>query len=60
MKRKKRKKYNNQKVSELIRREQEISMYGKLLSLRPSKIHESKKKYRRNQKHKKSDADEEI
>lgn len=59
MKRKKRKKYSSQKASESIRREREISEYGKLLSLRPSKIHESKKKYRRNQKHKK-DASEEI
>lgn len=55
----KRKKYSSQKASESIRREQEISMYGKLLSLRPSRIHESKKKYKRNQKHKK-DAIEEI
>lgn len=60
MKRKKRKKYSSQKASESIRREREISEYGKLLSLRPSKVHESKKKYRRDQKHKKSDADEEI
>lgn len=60
MKRKKQKKYSSQKASESIRREREISEYGKLLSLRPSKVHESKKKYKRNQKHKKSDAIEEI
>lgn len=51
MKRKKhKKKYSSQKVSESIRREREISEYGKLLSLRPSKVHESKKKYKRNKK----------
>jgi hypothetical protein len=50
MKRKKRKKYSSQKVSESIRREREISEYGKLLSLRPSKVHESKKKYKRSNK----------
>lgn len=50
MKRKKRKKYSSQKASESIRREREISEYGKLLSLRPSKVHESKKKYKRNKK----------
>ena len=50
MKRKKRKKYSSQKASESIRRESEIFEYGKLLSLRPSKVHESKKKYKRNKK----------
>jgi len=57
---KKKKVYNSEKVFEKIRRESEIKTFGKLISLRPSKIHESKKKYRRNQKHKKSDAIEEI
>ena len=52
-KRNKRKKYSSQKISESIRREREISEYGKLLSLRPSKVHESKKKYKRNNKHRK-------
>lgn len=50
MKRKKQKKYSSQKLSESIRREREISEYGKLLSLRPSKVHDSKKKYKRNKK----------
>ena len=50
MKRKKRKKYSSQKASESIRREREISEYGKHLSLRPSKVHESRKKYKRNKK----------
>ena len=48
----KRKKYSSQKASESIRRGSEISEYGKLLSLRPSKVHESKKKYKRQPKHK--------
>jgi hypothetical protein len=54
----KRKKYNSLKAAELIRRETEISKYGKLLSLRPSVIHESKKKYKRNKKIKLKDYDD--
>ena len=50
MKRKKRKKYSSQKAFELLRRQEELGEYGKLLSLRPSKVHESKKKYKRNKK----------
>ncbi len=49
---KRKKKYSSQKISEEIRREREISEYGKLLSLRPSKVHKSKKKYTRKQKYK--------
>ena len=37
-------------MAEKIRRERELSEYGKLLSLRPSKTHESKKKYKRTNK----------
>lgn len=47
---KKKKKYNAEKVFEKIRRENEIKTFGKILSLRPSKVHNSKKKYKRNKK----------
>jgi len=47
---KKKKKYNSEKVFEKIRREDEIKTFGKILSLRPSKVHESKKKYKRDKK----------
>lgn len=47
---KKKKKYNAEKVFEKIRREDEIKTFGKILSLRPSKVHESKKKYKRDKK----------
>ena len=47
---KKKKKYNAEKVFEKIRRENEIKTFGKILSLRPSKVHESKKRYKRNKK----------
>ncbi len=48
MKKQKKKKYNAEKVFEKIRREEEIKTFGKILSLRPSKVHDSKKKYKRN------------
>lgn len=47
---KKKKKYSSEKVFEKIRRENEIKTFGKILSLRPSKVHDSKKKYKRNKK----------
>lgn len=43
----KRKKVNPIKFAEKIRREEELSRYGKLVSLRPSKVMESKKTYKR-------------
>lgn len=58
-KKNKRKKFNSQKASELIRRQQELSKYGKLLSLRPSIVHKDKTKYTRKQKHK-NNIDENI
>lgn len=36
-----------EKILETIRREQEIKDHGKIISLRPGKIHESKKTYKR-------------
>ena len=47
---KKKKKYSAEKIFEKIRRENEIKTFGKILSLRPSKVHDSKKKYKRNKK----------
>ena len=44
---KKKKAYNSEKVFEKIRRDTEIKTFGKLISLRPSKIHENKRKYNR-------------
>lgn len=43
------KKNNKKKINftEKIRRDNELNMYGKLLSLRPSKVHNSKKEYKR-------------
>ena len=46
----KQKKYNSEKVFEKLRREEEIKTFGKILSLRPSVIHDNKKKYKRNKK----------
>lgn len=46
----KKKKYNQQKMIEAVRRENEIKDCGRILSLRPSIIHTSKKKYKRNKK----------
>lgn len=45
---KKKKLLTNLKAAEQVRREKEIQTYGKLLSLRPSKVIESKKTYKRN------------
>ena len=48
MKRKRKKVYSALKLVERIRREQELKETGgKLLSLRPGKVHESKKTYNR-------------
>jgi hypothetical protein len=44
---KKRKKNTSQKMAECARRENEIKQYGKLVSLRPSKVFGSKKDYKR-------------
>ena len=55
---KKKKKYSATKVFEKLRRDNEIKTFGKLLSLRPSKIHESKKEYKRKPKHNNSSDDE--
>lgn len=38
------------KIQERARRNQELSQYGKLLSLRPGQIHKSLKKYTRKNK----------
>ena len=46
----KKKKYDSQKIFESLRRQTELCEYGQLLSLRPSKVHESKKKYKRRKK----------
>ena len=51
----KKKKFNNIKIAEQIRRENELQKYGKLLSLRPSVVHKDKKKYTRKQKHKENE-----
>ena len=50
MKKRKKKKYNPQKLSEAARREQEIKDCGRILSLRPSVVHTSKKTYKRDKK----------
>ena len=39
-------------LAEKIRRDNELKMYGRILSLRPSIIHNSKKIYTRKKKHK--------
>lgn len=44
---KKKKKYNSVKIACQIDREREIKAHGKIVSLRPSKVHESKTKYNR-------------
>jgi len=44
---KKKKKNTSQKMAECARRENEIKQYGKLVSLRPSKVFGSKKDYKR-------------
>jgi len=49
-------KYNAFKVACKIDREREIKEHGKIISLRPSKVHKSKKHYNR-KKNKISDKD---
>lgn len=46
-KKKKKKTWNHQKTVEQIRRENEISEYSRILSLRPSIAHKSGKEYKR-------------
>lgn len=43
----KKKKYNSIKAACKADREREIAFYGKLVSMRPSRAHKSKKKYDR-------------
>lgn len=45
------------KIRELLKRMDEIERYGKIVSLRPSVSHKSKKKYTRKEKHKKNEQD---
>jgi len=52
MSKKKKKKVNILSLAEKARREKEIEKYGRLLSLRPSVEHKSKKQYTRKEKHK--------
>ena len=52
MKKKKHKKKKNITLAEQVRRENELKMYGRILSLRPSHIHKSGKEYTRKKKHK--------
>ena len=49
---KKKKKNKIKSIPEKIRREKEIETYGKLVSLRPSIEHKSKKLYSRKKKNK--------
>lgn len=44
---KQKKKYNSINIACQIDREREIATYGKMISLRPSQLHNSKKKYSR-------------
>lgn len=44
---KKKKNYNRHKTEWSLIREEEIREHGKLISLRPGKVHKSKKKYNR-------------
>ena len=46
-KKKKKKAFSGLKAAEKARREAEIAEYGRVLSLRPSVVHESSKNYRR-------------
>jgi hypothetical protein len=50
----KRKKTHNAKFSEEARRKEEISSYGKMVSLRCSCVHKSKKDYNRQEYKKKT------
>lgn len=44
---KKKKKYDSVKVACQIDREREIKTHGKIISIRPSRVHKSKKLYNR-------------
>ena len=46
-KKKKKKAFSGLKAAEKVRREAEIAEYGRVLSLRPSVVHESPKSYQR-------------
>jgi hypothetical protein len=52
MGKKKKKKIKVTNLTERVRRENELKQYGRLLSLRPSIEHKSKKVYNRKEKHK--------
>ena len=52
MGKKKKKKIKVTNLAEKVRRENELKQYGRLLSLRPSIEHKSKKAYNRKEKHK--------
>lgn len=52
MGKKKKKKIKVTNLAEKVRRENELKQYGRLLSLRPSIEHKSKKIYNRKEKHK--------
>jgi hypothetical protein len=52
MGKKKKKKIKVTNLAEKVRRENELKQYGRLLSLRPSIEHKSKKVYNRKEKHK--------
>lgn len=51
-KKKKKKVTTNMNLAEKVRRENELEAYGRILSLRPSVEHKSKKTYSRKEKHK--------
>ena len=51
-KKKKKKVMTNMNLAEKVRRENELEAYGRILSLRPSVEHKSKKTYSRKEKHK--------
>jgi hypothetical protein len=51
-KKKTKKKPTNLNLAEKVRRENELETYGRILSLRPSVEHKSKKIYNRKEKHK--------
>lgn len=55
MGKKKKKKIKVINLAEKVRRENELKQYGRLLSLRPSIEHKSKKVYNRKEKHKKDE-----
>jgi len=47
---KKKKKYNTNKIIKALNREEEIKEHGKLISFRPTKVMKSGKEYKRNKK----------